>query len=139
MVIIVIIGISSFNPAAKSNSSHDMVKTSLNIPFKLNIGQAAVIETENLNIKFINVTEDSRCPSDVQCIWEGQAIVQISISKDNQNINTFNLTERAGHDELSILSLNGYSINLKKVEPYPVSTKKIVPNDYFIILQIRKI
>lgn len=116
-----------------------MVKTSLNIPFKLNIGQAAVIETENLNIKFINVTEDSRCPSDVQCIWEGQAIVQISISKDNQNINTFNLTERAGHDELSILSLNGYSINLKKVEPYPVSTKKIVPNDYFIILQIRKI
>lgn len=140
MILIVAIGVISQNPSAKShgNTIND-INTGLNIPFKLNINQTAVIGSENLKITFLNVTEDSRCPSDVQCIWEGQAKVQISILKDDQNIGTFYLTKRAGHDELSVLSVKGYSITLEKVDPYPVSTKKTEAQDYVIVLKIKKI
>src|ERR1043166_5255821 len=31
-------------------------------------------------LKFISVTEDSRCPTDTNCIWAGNAKVQVRIS-----------------------------------------------------------
>lgn len=50
----------------------------------------------NLKIKFLNITEDSRCPSDVVCVWEGQATAVINIFKNDQNLGDFSLTSRAG-------------------------------------------
>lgn len=142
MVVIVVIGGLSFNPVAKSNgkqnNSANIISANLNNPFKLNINQTAIIGPENLRITFLNVTEDSRCPSDVQCVWEGQAKVQINVLQDNKDIMTFNLTKRAGHDESSVLNIDGYSITLEKIDPYPVSTKKIENSDYSIVLKVKK-
>ncbi len=135
MILMVSIAAFSFNP---TGNKHYSVKTDLNIPFKLTINQTAVIPTEDLNITFLNLSEDSRCTSDVQCIWEGQAIVQIGILKDDQNLGTFNLIKRAGNDKLNVIKIDGYSISLEKVEPYPVSTKKIASTDYSIVLKVNK-
>jgi hypothetical protein len=143
MVVIVIIGGLLLNSTAKSNGNiiNDIntVNAGLNVPFTLKIDQTADIKSENLKVTFLNVNEDSRCPSDVQCVWEGQAKVQINVLKNNQDIGTFNLTKRAGHDELSVLNVDGHSITLEKVDPYPVSTKKTGTADYSIVLKIKKI
>jgi len=116
-----------------------MVNTDLNVPFTLKIKQTTAIDTQNLKITFLNITEDSRCPSDVQCVWEDQAKVQINVLQDNNNIMTFNLTKRAGHDELSVLNIGRYAITLKNVETYHVSTKKIENRDYSIVLKVKKV
>lgn len=143
MVVIIVIGVMSLNTNNKSNfnKTNDIstVNAGLNIPFTLKINQTAVITTENLKIKFLNVTEDSRCPSDVQCVWSGQAKVQINIVNNDRNVGTFNLTKRTGYEELSILKIDGYSITLEQVDPYPISTKKIESNGYSITLKIKKI
>ena len=39
--------------------------------FNLYIGQTAVIESQNFSIKSLQVTADSRCPSDVECFKPG--------------------------------------------------------------------
>ena len=111
----------------------------LDVPFQLKINQVAFIKSENIKIIFMNVTEDSRCPSDVECIWEGQVTIVINIFKNNQFIGEFNLTSRTGFDELAIKEFDGYSINLIKVEPYPISTQIIELSDYIVIFNVSKI
>ncbi len=113
--------------------------TDLDVPFQLKINQVAFIKSENIKIIFMNVTEDSRCPSDVECIWEGQVTIVINIFKNNQFIGEFNLTSRTGFDELAIKEFDGYSINLIKVEPYPISTQIIELSDYIVIFNVSKI
>jgi len=111
----------------------------LDYPFQLKINQVAFIKSENIKIIFINVTEDSRCPSDVDCIWEGQVTIVINIFKNNQFIGEFNLTSRTGYNELSIKEFDGYSISLIKVEPYPISTQIIELTDYIVTFNVSKI
>ena len=48
--------------------------------FLLAIGQEVHIAGEDLQISFEDVTEDSRCPLNVTCIWEGRATNQVRIT-----------------------------------------------------------
>src|SRR5207247_8915659 len=45
-------------------------------PFSLGVNQTAYIGSADVAVGFINVTEDSRCPSDVVCICEGEDFIQ---------------------------------------------------------------
>jgi len=47
------------------------VEVSLGQEFSLSVKQRAFIKGENLEIKFEEVIEDSRCPWEVTCVWEG--------------------------------------------------------------------
>src|SRR4029079_775968 len=63
------------------------------LSFALAPGQTAEIKRYDKRITFRQVREDSRCPTDVTCVWEGDAKVEVVIS-------------RAGApDELRILSI----------------------------------
>ena len=58
----------------------------LDTQFQLQLNQTAVISSENLKIHFTNITEDSRCPSDAQCVWAGRATIAVTIFKNEQRI-----------------------------------------------------
>ncbi|CAF1497108.1 unnamed protein product [Adineta ricciae] len=63
---------------------------------------------------------DSRCPLNVQCIWTGQAKVQIAVSKAEMS-STAELVIGANPQNNAIVTVgtNKYSITLEKVIPYP--------------------
>ena len=44
------------------------------------IHQKVKIPNSNTYLEFINIQEDSRCPPDVNCIWQGIAIVDINLT-----------------------------------------------------------
>ncbi|MBI4979931.1 hypothetical protein HZC30_00060 [Candidatus Woesearchaeota archaeon] len=123
----------------KQTPPETAVTALLDNSFQLKINQTAFIESENLKIKFLNVTEDSRCPSDVVCVWGGQVTVVVNVLKNNKNRGDFNLTSRAAQGEMAIKNLERDSIKLIKVEPYPKTTPKIELSDYNIILIVFKI
>jgi len=83
------------------------------------------------SLKF-SITEinDSRCPSDVFCIWQGKADVKIEVLNpvnETLVLNTFdNLKDTVGN----------YSFELKVVSPYPISTQTIQLEDYDVTLKI---
>ncbi len=58
------------------------IKAQINEPVSLPVGKSCVIAAENLQLTFLRVVEDSRCPKGAQCIWAGQAIIALSIKKD---------------------------------------------------------
>jgi len=69
----------------------DLVLASFGKTFKLTSGQNALFEEEKLNVKFLKVVEDSRCPEGAQCIWAGRLIIRIDLSRGGQPIGEFDL------------------------------------------------
>lgn len=114
-----------------------LINANLDTEFQLKVDQKAVIKSENIEIKFLDVVEDSRCPSDVVCIWAGQTTVAVSVLKSGKNLGNFNLTIGTS-ENLNAKTFNGYSIKLIKLEPYPKSTQKIALSDYAATLIVNK-
>lgn len=87
--------------------------------------------SESLTFK-ISELSDSRCPTGVTCIWEGEARIELVI------INTENDTlELSTHNRL-IASSGKYTFELIEVFPYPDIEKEIEPGDYRIKLIVTK-
>jgi hypothetical protein len=107
-------------------------------PFKLSVNQTAYLATADLVFRFVNVTEDSRCPSDVQCIWAGQVsiLVEYSRASTGERLGNLTLTLMGGASSDVLVGTEGYLVKLVRVDPYPVSTMQIRPSDYAATLII---
>ncbi|UJR11362.1 hypothetical protein I4U23_015543 [Adineta vaga] len=83
----------------------------------------------------INSIADSRCPSNVQCIWAGQAKVKVTISKAGAS-SAADLIVGANPQNNAVVTVGGnqYSITLTKVIPYPGDGKTDEPSE--AVLQV---
>ncbi len=129
----------SQSPLMDNHSSEYLSAAHLSSPFELRRNQAALIGSEQIVIRFLRVIEDSRCPYDSFCKWEGQVTIELEILWKNQLLDYFNLTLRKDYKELALRELNGYSVELQKVEPYPNLNQEVVKLDYVITLVIRQL
>jgi len=127
------------NPLLDSLLKHAFIPAKLDTQFQLKVDQTALIRSENMRIAFLDVAGDSRCPSDVVCIWAGEVSILVNIWKNHQNHGDLILTRGAGKGDQAAKTFDGYSIELVKVEPYPVSIQKIELPDYIITLVVAKI
>jgi hypothetical protein len=89
-------------------------------------GQQKIAKTSGLKIKFISVTEDSRCPVGVDCVWAGNAKVKVQIigSRSTKEFE-FNTTMGPKGD-----ILDGWAIYLEDLSPMPKANKKVDPKLY---------
>lgn len=86
------------------------------------------------SLKFsISKISDSRCPGDVQCVWQGEALVTIKIISSPPSEITLST-----YDNL-VDTVGIYSMELVDVSPYPLSTEMLKDDDYTIILKIDKL
>ncbi len=71
--------------AACSRQAAD-IDVGLGQGFSLVPGQKASIIGEPLDIRFLEVVNDSRCPADVTCVWEGQTTCLVEVTyADSRN------------------------------------------------------
>lgn len=77
-------------------------------------------------VEIIEVIEDSRCPSDVTCVWEGQARVKVRVQQTDGSYTDKELLfkgARLGNEnEHQILKSNESILIARQLLPYPVST-----------------
>ena len=118
-------------------SGGDTVKASLGEEFTLAIGQTASISGENLTIKFLDVTEDSRCPEDVTCVWAGRVICDIEITKDGVDYPVQLKTVEGWRSDWGNTFQNYWL--LFDVLPYPEEGKPIAKNDYRLLLTVKNL
>ncbi|WP_375509597.1 hypothetical protein [uncultured Nostoc sp.] len=114
------------------------VGTTLDTPFYLKYGKTAYLPTEKIEIKFSKVIQDSRCPTKVTCIWQGQVIIGLDIIKNGQQVSTLMLTLIPGSDALPIQFLDKYSVRLIEVSPYPHSGQTSALKDYIAKIVVSK-
>jgi hypothetical protein len=102
---------------------------------KLNAGQQKTVPRSKVKIKFISVTSDSRCPSDVNCVWAGNAVVKLQVSdgRETKVIEINSTTGRRG-DRIGM-----YAINLDGLTPKTNSKTKIRAKDYRVTISVNQI
>lgn len=101
--------------------------------FTLNPGQSAQIKAERLLITFDEVLNDSRCPEDAICIWQGQVQCLLTISIDGVK-DQLTLTQ-SGLSGTIFQAYHQYYLEFN-VTPYPRLEENINASDYRLDLKI---
>ena len=112
------------------------VKGRLGEEFSLRIDQSVVITGEDLEIRFVEVSEDSRCPKDVTCVWEGRVSAVVEISA-NGSLQQLKLTQPGLTEQPTREAYKEYQLTFK-VEPYPQEGKEIAADEYRLLLIVTK-
>ena len=133
---LVMILISSSAERSSLGMDPETIPKRLNEQFQLQLHEPAII-IDGPEISILNI-EDSRCPSDVTCVWEGEVKISVYVVKDKNPLGNFTLTSRAGDKNMATQTVDGYSIRVIEVNPYPVSTKQIPLSDYVVTLVVSK-
>ena len=118
----------------------DDVEFHLNDAFGLGGGQDAVITGENLRLHFDEVSEDSRCPAQVECVWTGQARIAVVVQAAGETPITvaFNTNPAPGQNAQTA-QLGEYEITLLSLEPYPQTPEDAIAlEQYRATLEVRK-
>jgi hypothetical protein len=96
---------------------------SLGQPFVLHMGDSAVLEG-GIRLMFASVMEDSRCPTDVQCVWEGNAEIAIEVGTADEPAVRLSLNTNPGF--ATEATFRSYTISLIDLQPYPSTAPKTV-------------
>jgi hypothetical protein len=91
---------------------------------ELPLGRSA--DNGEISVAFDGVSEDSRCPRDVQCVWAGNGAIRLTLT---------------GGDESEVVILNStldphqvsfgpYSIGFRDLTPYPISRDPVDRGEY---------
>ena len=107
----------------------------LNESIEIKYNQLASLNTIDLQLMVVEVLEDSRCPKDAQCIWEGQ--VRLNLEIIYQGVKSYEEVTFLGSstDELTI---GEYLIQLTNVTPDNEIDEVIELDDYtfsFVVME----
>ena len=101
--------------------------------FELAYAQTIQIQGKTITIKFQNIAEDSRCPTGVICVWEGNAKIILTVAQHDTSVNT-----TLQPKELTFTGEGGiqYTVRLISVSPYPNINERIKLEEYRIKLVV---
>ncbi|HLA73373.1 MAG TPA: hypothetical protein VK624_17825 [Steroidobacteraceae bacterium] len=81
--------------------------------FTLALGESVGIEQKNVIVKFEKVIEDSRCPMNARCVWEGNARIALRASDAVERRYELNTSTRFNTRE----KIADFVIELRRLEP----------------------
>lgn len=84
----------------------------------LQVLESARIEPDGIVLQFAAVDSESRCPSGVQCVWEGDAEIILRVTAEDGESAELRL-HTSGSRERSA-GFAGRTIELIQLDPYPV-------------------
>ena len=97
----------------------------------LKAGQERQLAGSAVFIAMVKVEEDSRCPSDVQCIWSGNGVISIAMRAGSDSATTYRLNTIVGPQKITAL---GYEVTLDSLTPYPRMSRPFPKSDYVAYL-----
>jgi hypothetical protein len=113
-------------------------KAKLGQEVSLKVGQSVLIEGKNLHIKFTDVEEDSRCPRNVTCVWQGQAVSSLVITEPDGSIYDLKLIEPGLQDGFSETIFGDVNIFFHLI-PYPLNPGEISRDEYRLVLSCHEL
>lgn len=113
-------------------SGYNIEQLKLNQTVELEYGKVYCNPEYNIRISFDSI-QDSRCPMDVICIWEGNGRAKIHLQESGKSskfwLNTFD-------NFLTDTIINGLHFELMGILPYPHTDKDYQLEDYKVHLLI---
>jgi hypothetical protein len=116
-------------------STEELVQVELTQTFTLSPGQVARIGRDGPYLAFRRVSQDSRCPMDVVCVWMGDAVVQVEVGLTLSDWTRGELHTDAQQPPLDVGS---YRIRLTELQPYPRSSEATDAGRYRATFQVTR-
>ena len=114
----------STDVSATSQNSQTASQQEVGRAFAMKIGESIMLN--DLRLTFRSVEADSRCPTDVVCVWAGDAEVALKIEQNGRSaIAALHTTTPPKKTEW-----NGYTISLVSLSPARRSDTPVKPEDY---------
>lgn len=105
------------------------------------LGMGDVLQLEGKSIKFLEIISDSRCPTGVSCIWEGEAKLLFGLYESGELLEEKVITASAGASLTSLVDLfptADFLISGLKLYPYPSIGEKIAPSEYKVNVEVQE-
>ena len=118
--------------ACRSAGAPGAHAASLNQEIQLAPQEQAAYESQGLTVEFIRVVDDSRCPSDVTCVWAGEVKVQVATRTGTAEPVQHEI--KAGESA----TVGAFRVAVVNVQPVPVSTRQIPPEEYRVTLKVEQ-
>jgi hypothetical protein len=112
-------------PAAAPHISR---RATLGTAFTLAPQELAVFPQQGLEVRFLGIVEDSRCPHDVTCVWAGEVRVHLAVSDREKT--ELELLEGQG------TTFGAHRYTVLEVRPQAQSEHRIAPEAYRITLRV---
>lgn len=94
---------------------------------------------DKIQIRFDELLEDSRCPINSFCQWEGRASIQVSMKVyDQEKVFEFSTLAPRHMDTVFYQGDNQYRFDLESIIPFPTNTFQS-PEEYKIIFHLQEI
>jgi hypothetical protein len=112
-------------------------------PVQVKLAAGAAMKVDDITVGFVEVSEDSRCPTGAVCVWAGLAVAGLwaargaSPTGPGPDAERFTLT--TGNAELGTKAVLGKRVTLLQVEPHPAVGVQIDPKQYVITLAIESL
>ena len=124
-----------FSTSAFAQDSTKVKVEAPKIVNKLQFGKTATFN--DIEVKFVELVSDSRCPKNVSCIWAGEVVIMVDIFKNGKKIEHKKMTFNALGKGNEIYVSKGLIITGVNISPYPVYGEKIAVEDYKMQLYIK--
>jgi hypothetical protein len=129
--------LASFLVACNKDDNSSTKTVSLNEIFSLKVNQTAELDTDGMKITLLEITEDSRCPTTVECFWAGRVVAEFKVEMNGESL-IKTLTDNPENDPSlsTTFTAFGHLVKLEEVTPYPETTASIPQKDYIVKIEI---
>lgn len=113
-----------FVPVVSAKQTHEVsVKINSEAPAK-----------GGIRVKFVELVDDSRCPTDTNCVWAGNAKIRVRVTRNGRS----KVLELNSNMDPRNPVFAGYSFRLAGLTPEPRSNIRINRNGYVATIEIKK-
>lgn len=101
--------------------------------FDIRPGQTVRLRDEGLRVTLLSVTEDSRCPEGVQCVWAGNVRLALRLAAAGGRASRVSLNTASQPTQINY---RGRVLRILRVRPPKVEGRRIRPRDYRVTLEV---
>ena len=100
------------------------------VPFALEVGESATVG--GAEVAFLEVVEDSRCPTGAECVWAGKARVRLAVDGGPVVLSV----PHSGSDgpEPSTVAVGGLEVAVQSLAPYPAVARPPGPAEVTLVV-----
>jgi len=115
--------------------SYEVEAILLGEDYELAFDETVTFTEGGFTVHFDEVIEDSRCPNGVVCVWEGIAILNLTIADATDTTDLIFATDSINLNTLPTHEFGNYLLELIEVNPYP-HIDSLPITDYSAIINI---
>lgn len=128
---IVLICFCAFAKAQNTTSKEEKVPP---LEIKLGVGESQQIN--EVEITFLRVIEDSRCPKDVDCVWAGEAKIKVLVKEKGTEAVEKELVFNSIGKAIVLCKTESVAIKAVRLSPYPETSMAISKRVYYLELEV---